>query len=336
MTIKLTSQEFYEQFQEAEEKQLQWDATDRLDIVKKFDTRIAQGWWRDIWLRDGTLLNINKAQHCDRVAVNFPEAEHRIAFIFTLSGQLQKSVVNARNERFFPQLTNKYFIRGNGFCPPIICDCLNAETYSELQIGINPEVIQSFVVPSNREFTQKLQHLIKNGTQESYLQSRTTQPAMTTVLQQILHCPYQGTIERMYLESKVIELVALVLDYEAAIDRGKTEKSSLKPEQLERIHYAKEILLRDISNPPSLKELARQAGLNDFILKQGFHYCFNNTVFGLLRDRRLELAKQLLADRDISVSEAGYQVGYASLAFFSQAFKRKFGISPKAHQKVCR
>ncbi len=65
---------------------------------------------------------------------------------------------------------------------------------------------------------------------------------MNTVLQQILHCPYQGMVKRAYLESKVIELIALVLDRERAIQQGETKKVFLKPEQIERVHYAKEIL----------------------------------------------------------------------------------------------
>ncbi len=72
------------------------------------------------------------------------------------------------------------------------------------------------------------------------------------------------------------------------------------------------------------------------MLKQGFHYCFGTSVFSVLRSHRLEIAKQLLAEQDISVTEAAYRVGYASLASFSQAFNRKFGISPKAYQKACR
>ena len=53
MTIKLTEDEFWEQFQAADAEELQWDAADELDIVEKFDARIAQGWWRTIWLREG-------------------------------------------------------------------------------------------------------------------------------------------------------------------------------------------------------------------------------------------------------------------------------------------
>ncbi|NEP19942.1 MAG: AraC family transcriptional regulator, partial [Leptolyngbya sp. SIO4C1] len=51
MTIKVTMDEFNNQFQEADEVQLQWDATDELDRIYKFDARFSQGWRREIQLR---------------------------------------------------------------------------------------------------------------------------------------------------------------------------------------------------------------------------------------------------------------------------------------------
>ncbi len=127
-----------------------------------------------------------------------------------------------------------------------------------------------------------------------------------------------------------------MLDHEVAIRQSQAKKVFLKPDQLERIYYAKEILLKDLSNPPSLKELARQVGLNDFMLRQGFHHCFGTTVFGVLRSHRLELARQLLAEQDITVAEVAYRVGFNRASYFSTAFKRKFGIGPKTYQKACR
>ena len=157
---------------------------------------------------------------------------------------------------------------------------------------------------------------------------------MMAVIQQILHCPYQGMIKRAYLESKAIELIALVLDHEVTIQQGESKQSALKPEQLERVHYAKEILLRDMGNPPSLAELALQVGLNDFMLRQGFRQVFGTTVFGQLQAYRLSIAKQLLSEQDMSVSEITRHVGYTSVSYFSRAFKKKFGIGPKAYQKA--
>ena len=337
MTIELTKDQFYEQFQEANEEEIQWDSSDKLDITYKFDTQISEGWWRKIWLRKGIQLEINKAQHCDRIVVNYSETECPSVYCcFTLLGKLQNSFQSKPNEILFYHISGKYILRSNGLQSQNICDCSNAETYSELQILIQPSIIHSFAVSPEGALPKNLQHLVRSPSQEVYIRFGDTQLMMTAVLQQILHCPYQGMVKRAYLESKVIELIALVLDHEVAIQQGEAKKEALKPEQLERVHYAREILLRDLSNPPSLADLAQQVGLNDFILRQGFRQAFDTTVFGQLQAHRLEVAKQLLTEQDISVSEVAHRVGYASMSYFSRAFKRKFGIGPKAYQKACR
>ena len=159
---------------------------------------------------------------------------------------------------------------------------------------------------------------------------------MSALLLQILQCPYKGLTKRMYLESKAIELVALVLDHEVTIQQGEVKKCVLKPEQLERIHYAREILLKALSTPPSLLDLASQVGLSGTLLKSGFRSVFGTTVFGALQSHRLEIAKQLLTEQGSSVAEVAHLVGYTSAVAYARAFRRKFQIGPKAYQKTCR
>ncbi|MEM8780283.1 MAG: AraC family transcriptional regulator [Cyanobacteria bacterium P01_G01_bin.49] len=335
MTIRVTLDEFEEQFQEAAEEKLQWDTSDELDITYKFNARFSQGWSRKIRLRDGIVLCIDRHQPADHLLIDDPVGEeNRIWCNFTLSGKGQ--LITPSGETLFPRTAGKYMLCGTGLYPQSIIDESDIEPYCHLFIHIYQSVLRSFASSPDGELPTNLQHLIKTLSQDVYRRGGDITPEMNTVLQRILNCTYQGIIKRAFLESKVIELMSLVLDHEVAIQQGEVKKFSLKPEQIERIHYAKEILLQDLSNPPSLGELARQAGLNDFLLKQGFHQVFNTTVFGELRSHRLEIAKQLLAEQDISIADAGYRVGYASLASFSQAFKRKFGISPKAYQKACR
>ncbi|MEM8780401.1 MAG: AraC family transcriptional regulator [Cyanobacteria bacterium P01_G01_bin.49] len=334
MTIRLTQDEFDELFEEAEE-QLQWDTSDASDITYKFDTQILQGWWREIDLREGILLKVNRSRPSDRLSINFPEKTKNLLLCFSLLGKVQETVPLTSGEVILPYYPGKYVLKGSGLHGNI-CDCSDAKTNSEIMIEIQPAILRSFATSQGGELPKNLQHLIRPSSQRSYLRSGDTQPMMATVLQQILHCPYQGIIKRTYLESKIIELIALVLDHEITIREGERKKVFFKPDQLERIHYAKEILLRDLSNPPSLEELARQAGVNDFMLKQGFRYCFGTTVFSVLRSHRLELAKQLLAKQDITVAEIAHRVGYATSNSFARAFKHQFGFSPKAHRKACR
>lgn len=108
------------------------------------------------------------------------------------------------------------------------------------------------------------------GDEQPYLHLGTTSLVMQQVLQQILHCPYQGITRQMYLEGKVLELLALQLEQAIANHQAPSQLQSLRPDDIDRIYQAKEILIQNLDNPPSLMTLARQVGLNDFKLKLGF------------------------------------------------------------------
>ncbi|MEM8611828.1 MAG: AraC family transcriptional regulator [Cyanobacteria bacterium P01_H01_bin.105] len=159
-----------------------------------------------------------------------------------------------------------------------------------------------------------------------------TTPSMLAAVQQILTCPYQGNVRQLYLESKTLELLALKLEQMRQPEVADDHKITLKSDDIHRLYQARHILLTDIEHPPSLMELARQVGINDFKLKRGFRQIFGTTVFGCLYDYRMERAKQLLDTRTLKVAQIAQTVGYANPSQFSAAFKRKFGFSPKGYR----
>lgn len=154
--------------------------------------------------------------------------------------------------------------------------------------------------------------------------------AMLQVLKQIVHCPYTGLTQALYLESKALELLALQLE------QWERPSSQLPADDVERLHHARELLIRNAENPPLLIELAHRVGLNDRKLKQGFRQLFGTTVFGYLQDYRMGQAKQLLEEERLTVAAIATSVGYRNPEAFSTAFRRKFSISPKAYQLSCR
>lgn len=136
----------------------------------------------------------------------------------------------------------------------------------------------------------------------------------------------------MYLEGKVLELAALQFSQFTEADNHLHNEATLKADDIERLHQAKEILIGQINDPPSILGLARQVGLNDCKLKQGFRQVFGTTVFGYLREHRLEQARLLLIEGELSVQQVARAIGYAHPGYFATAFKRRFGVSPKAYQ----
>jgi len=89
---------------------------------------------------------------------------------------------------------------------------------------------------------------------------------------------------------------------------------------------ARERLLSDLSSPPTIEQLARETGLNQLKIKQGFKVLFGTTTYGLFQRERMEHALTLL--RTNSVTETASLLGYSNISHFSEAFRKQFGMLP--------
>ncbi|NLR64495.1 helix-turn-helix domain-containing protein [Chitinophaga varians] len=150
---------------------------------------------------------------------------------------------------------------------------------------------------------------------------------MEQVISQIRFSKYAGDFQRLFLLSKSLEL--LVLSAESCTAADQRQAIYLKNKQdTEKIIAVRDLLNARLDSPPSLTEIARAVGLNEYKLKRGFKEKFNNTVFGYLTDQRLQLAHQYLRDTGKTAAEIAAELGYATPQHFNNAFKKKFGFTP--------
>lgn len=218
-------------------------------------------------------------------------------------------------------------------------DTLETETWKagkllRVQIGIDPPCFFGNLPETQlSQLPSELRQMITSGRVQPYYRSSVTTPEMQMVLHQILHCPYQGLMKRLYMEGKALELITLQFNQLQNDNSTTKTRSPLPSDDIERIYQAKEILIRQLDNPPSLLELARQVSINDHKLKQGFRQVFNTTVFGYLHDYRLEQARQLLKTGEMGVGEIVCQVGFADRSYFAAAFRKKFGVNPSIYRR---
>ncbi|MGG6270071.1 helix-turn-helix transcriptional regulator [Leptolyngbya sp. AN03gr2] len=199
-----------------------------------------------------------------------------------------------------------------------------------IEIAIAPELLRTLLTDELDTLPLNLRQCLQK-TDYFYWQQSAIVPAMMTALHQILHCPYQGATQRVYLEGKVLELLALQI-HQFAERRPHRTPRRLRSDEVERIYQARDILIQQLHNPPSLLALARQVGLNDYKLKQGFHQVFGTTAFGCLHQHRMEQARFLLEAQNIQVEIAAQTVGYNSLSSFHKAYKKYFGVNPSVHR----
>jgi AraC-like DNA-binding protein len=75
-------------------------------------------------------------------------------------------------------------------------------------------------------------------------------------------------------------------------------------------------------------ELAHKAGMSEYHLKQRFQRLFGKSVTAYLLELRMDKAKQLLGETDLSIKDIALMVGYNSASTFVHAFHREVDISP--------
>ncbi len=152
------------------------------------------------------------------------------------------------------------------------------------------------------------------------------------VIDEILMNPFKSALKNIFLLAKSLELLVLCLD-NYQITNGQQFQYIRNQTDREKIMAARDFINARVTAPPSLPEIAREVGLNEFKLKRGFKEVFHSTVFSYLTDRRLNLAKRMLIDTDQTAAEIASKLGYSSPQYFSRQFGKKYGITPNSIRK---
>jgi AraC family transcriptional activator of pyochelin receptor len=301
----------------------------------EFPERLGKGYLCGLQVRPGLELTIHDSEFQEPLLLEGEYFGHRqIGFGFCLAGRLAYTVQGIDGDLcMYPKQSLL------SLSPP---DFRGAAEYAAGQriqmvgIGVEPDIFTPLCEGQVDGLPPLFTRLVegKHDTyQRVYFQLGMISSAMQLVLTQVLNCPYQGVTKRLYLESKALELIALFLMQMLSENRRPSAAPVLRPDDIERIHRAREVLLDKMDEPPSLLALARHVGLNDFKLKAGFRQIFGTTVFGYLHDQRLARARQLLEERSLNVTEVACAVGYANPSHFAAAFRRKFGMNPGAYSR---
>ena len=80
-----------------------------------------------------------------------------------------------------------------------------------------------------------------------------------------------------------------------------------------KLKKAKDIIISNMAEPPTLKELSKTIGLSLKKLKEGFKQIYGDTVYAYLFDHKMEVARKLLDTGDYNVNEVGLKVGYSNI-----------------------
>jgi AraC-like DNA-binding protein len=157
--------------------------------------------------------------------------------------------------------------------------------------------------------------------------------AAQNAIDAVMNCKFSESLKRIFFLSKAMELMVLQADAYTRLLSKKT--SYIKTDyDRDRLNFAREYMMQHIDMPPSIPELSKIAGINEFKLKKGYKELFGTTIFGHLAEARLEQSMRALQEGTKSIAEIAFELGYSSIQHFSAAFKKRYGVPPSEAKKM--
>lgn len=196
------------------------------------------------------------------------------------------------------------------------------QQHTSFTIHMTREFFTSLVVANEEWLGLHRQQLSQPGPFVLLPQGAAISPTQRALIQQISNCPYGGALKKLFLEARFLDLFIEQQNQLAQL------AARPNPRDRDLLHAVRDFLDQNYATPPSLLEIARMFGTNDFKLKKGFKELFNTTVFGYVAERRLTVAHQLITLTDQPVQEVAEAVGFTNPAHFATAFRRRFGLPP--------
>jgi hypothetical protein len=255
MSISLTLKDDLELWAETTRNRLPKRLGEPFESFSEMPEIMGKGCMRYIEVHPQLSMTIMDYENHEDVLVKVPTWDHPVEFGILLSGSIGDT-----QGQYFGQ---KYaLISGSGVQRAWTMEFRKSERVLGVGIQISPDLLATFFPAADGQTVPELRFLAKGNDWQTllYLESN---PAFQAVARQIIDCPYQGIMKRMYLQTKALEMMTLQLTPILA-DQGRLQSSpKLKTSSITRIHHAREILQSRLENPPLLPELAQMVGVSE-------------------------------------------------------------------------
>lgn len=196
-----------------------------------------------------------------------------------------------------------------------------------VNILIHRQALQRLYAQGAHELPAAVQAFIAGTLQRTVAQRLPLSPALLRCLDDLQACDLEGHGRRLFIRSKAVEIFCHAFKALGEDDCfGTSEASSLTTRGVLK---AQLLLIENFVAPPSLDDLAQEVGLGRSNLCAGFRQIVGQTVYDYIADLRMRRALSLLNQREASITQIAYAVGYRHPSSFSLAVQRRFGATPR-------
>lgn len=218
--------------------------------------------------------------------------------------------------------TSISFIVDNNF---IIKHC-TPDIHNLLDYTISSLENKSFVSVLNKQSAEHFERLQKSITANektssfslTYLtQNKRMIPSLFSIVSKLSH-------DDQFIIHSIISPLTSADDSNSVAILPKTRRADAK--LMQQVYDY--ILANLETSLPSIKELSRMFGTNEYKLKEGFRHFFNTSIYQFYNDERLKRVRLLIEQTNVPLKQIAYMNGFNNYPNFSKAFKKKYGYPP--------
>ena len=182
------------------------------------------------------------------------------------------------------------------------------------------------------EDSDNIQFLKDENINQKYYYENKISNKIFLVLNELKRFDFGSSTKNLFIKAKIYELFSHL--YNRNTDQNVEQCPFLTNEEnFKKIQKAKNLVISNMANPPSLAELSNHIDLSLKKLKEGFKKIYGKPVYQYLLEYKMELAKKLLSENSYNVNEVSIKLGYSTASHFITAFKNKYGLTPKNFKK---
>lgn len=178
------------------------------------------------------------------------------------------------------------------------------------------------------EFTNAIQ----NNQSYSLIKGMRLTQELLILSNEIKTCSYKGIAKEIYVKSKVLEIVSILLnEREERVEECSSLLLGIKltGDDESVLQNVRDFIDLNYKEFYTTEELSKMFFINEYKLKRGFKYLYNLGLFEYAQQRRMNIAIQKLEAANHTIGEIAFDLGYSSSVAFSKAFKKHYGYPPK-------
>jgi len=191
---------------------------------------------------------------------------------------------------------------------------------THVSISISAPYLKTYL----QEESEHFQYLI-NSSHNFWIEELMTDDIMRTV-NEIVKKEEPGNMKSYFYKIKAMELLFHL--FESLKKRQNAVSQKLSTKEIEAVYLVRDKIVSSLSRFSSIDELKQIAGMNELKLRKLFEQVFGMGIYDYYQHLRMKEAARLMREENISVSAAGYKMGFENLGHFTKVFEKHIGKKP--------